>query len=100
MPRDFAVATAVGDSLTAGLAFLAFVGLQRGWSSARALTWACTLVGTLDLSIALPHAVRSGAVAHLAAQWYVPVFAGPPLVLSHIACFAALLRRARDSGPA
>jgi len=43
--REFAVATAAGDSLTATLALLAFVGLRRSWSAARSLTWACTLVG-------------------------------------------------------
>ena len=100
MPRDFAVATAVGDSLTAGLALLAFVGLHRGWGAARGLTWACMLVGSLDLLVAFPHAVRTGAMAHLAAQWYVPVFAGPVMIVSHGAGFLALLRgrgRARQA---
>lgn len=94
MPRDFAIATALGDSLTASLALLGFLGLQRSWRSARGLTWACMLVGSFDLLIAFPHAVRTGAVAHLAAQWYVPVLAGPAMVASHVAGFVALLRRA------
>jgi hypothetical protein len=93
MPREFAVATATGDSLTASLALLAFVGLHRGWRSARALAWACMLVGTLDLLVAFPHAMRSGALPHLAAQWYVPVFAGPVMVVSHVAGFIALAAR-------
>ena len=99
MPRDFALATAVGDSLTASLALLAFVGLQRGSSRARALAWACTVVGTLDLLAAFPHAVHSGALPHLAAQWYVPVFAGPIMIVSHVACFAELLGGRRASAP-
>jgi hypothetical protein len=97
MPREFAAATAVGDSTTAVLALLAFVGLRRGWRNARALVWACTVIGMLDLLVAFPHAVRSGAIAHLAAQWYVPVFAGPPMVVSHIACLVALLRGPPDA---
>lgn len=92
MPREFALATATGDSLTALLAALAFVALRQGWRRARALAWACTVVGTLDLLIAFPHAAATGAISHMATQWYVPVFAGPPLVLSHIACFILLVR--------
>ena len=99
MPRDFALATAAGDSLTATLALLAFVGLQRGWRRARALAWACTIVGALDLLVAFPHAVHSEAQAHLAAQWYVPVFAGPIMIVSHVACFAELLGGRRASAP-
>ncbi len=94
--REFAVATAVGDSLTATLALLAFLGLRRGWRFARPLTWACMFVGITDLLVAFPHAARTGAIDHLAAQWYVPVFAGPVMVVSHIACLVALLRDPRD----
>ena len=39
-----------------------------------------------------PHAAATGAISHLAAQWYVPVFAGPPLVVCHVACFLLLAR--------
>jgi hypothetical protein len=97
MPRDFALATAVGDSLTAALALLAFTGLRRGWAAARALTWACTVVGSLDLTIAFVHAESAGAASHLAAQWYVPVLAGPIMVVAHVACLVALVREGRTS---
>jgi hypothetical protein len=92
MPAEFALSTAAGDSVTALLAALAFVGLRQGWDVARGLAWACTVVGTLDLLVAFPHAVATGAISHMAAQWYVPVFAGPPLVICHIACFLLLVR--------
>jgi hypothetical protein len=96
MPYDFALATAAGDSLTASLALGAFLALRRGSRRGRRLAWACTIVGTLDLLAAFPHALHSGALPHLAAQWYVPVFAGPIMIVSHVACFAELrgLRRA------
>lgn len=99
MPMEFAAATAAGDSCTALLAALAFTGLRRGWRSARTLAWACTLVGSVDLLIAFPHAAATGAISHMAAQWYVPVFAGPPLVISHVASFVLLVRGARASQP-
>ena len=97
MPSGFAVSTAAGDSLTALLATLAFIGLRQGWSSARGLAWTCTIVGSLDLLVAFPHAAATGAISHMAAQWYVPVFAGPPLVISHVACFILLARGAGSS---
>jgi hypothetical protein len=92
MPAGFALPTAIADSSTALLAASAFVGLQRGWRAARSLAWACTMVGSLDLLVAFPHAASTGAISHLAAQWYVPVFAGPPLVVCHVACFILLVR--------
>jgi len=95
MPVEFAASTAAGDSLTAALAASAFVGLQRGWPAGRALAWAATLVGSLDLLAAFPHAAASGAISHLAAQWYVPVLAGPLLVVCHVACFVLLARGRR-----
>jgi hypothetical protein len=92
MPAEFATTTAAADSLTSVLAACAFVGLRRGWRAGRGLAWACTLVGSLDLLVAFPHAASAGAIGHLAAQWYVPVFAGPPLVVCHVACFVLLVR--------
>jgi hypothetical protein len=97
IPMEFAASTATGDSLTGLLAALAFTGLRRGWPSARRLAWACTIVGSLDLLVAFPHAALTGAVSHLAAQWYVPIFAGPPLVICHIVCFILLIRSERSA---
>jgi hypothetical protein len=97
MPHGFALATAVGDSVTASLALAAFLALRRGSRRGRPLAWACTVVGTLDLLVAFPHALHSGALPHLAAQWYVPVFAGPIMLVCHVACFAELARLGRAS---
>jgi hypothetical protein len=92
MPMEFAASTAAGDSLTAVLAALAFTGLRKGWARGRGLAWACTIVGSIDILIAFPHAASTGAISHMAAQWYVPVFAGPPMVIGHVACFILLIR--------
>jgi hypothetical protein len=97
MPIEFAASTAAGDSLTALLAALAFLGLRRGWPAARSFAWACTVVGSLDLLVAFPHAAATGAISHMAAQWYVPVFAGPILVICHVACFVLLAGGRRSS---
>jgi hypothetical protein len=97
MPIEFAASTAIGDSLTALLAALAFIGLRRGRPVGRGLAWACTVIGSLDALVAFPHAAATGAISHLATQWYVPVFAGPPLVICHVACFILLVRDRRSS---
>jgi hypothetical protein len=91
MPATFAVPTALADSLTALLAAVAFVGLRRGWAPARGFAWACTVLGSVDLLVAFPHAASVGAISHLATQWYVPVLAGSLLVVCHVACFVLLL---------
>ena len=68
-------------------------GAAAAWdAAARGLAWACTVVGSLDLLIAFPHAASTGAISHLATQWYVPVFAGPPLVICHVVSFILLVR--------
>jgi hypothetical protein len=94
MPAGFAYATAAGDLLTAVLSAAAFVSLRRGWRAARPLAWSCTVVGLLDAFVAFPHAASTGAISYLAAQWYVPVFAGPPLVVCHVVSLILLVRGA------
>ncbi len=91
MPTAFAVPTAIADTTTALLAILSLVALERGWRNARRLVWLCTIVGVSDLLFAFPHAAHSGAIDHLATQWYVPVFAGPVMIVAHVACVFTLL---------
>jgi hypothetical protein len=93
LPRAFALPTAIGDSLTAILALAAVVALRRRWPAARALAWACSLVGAGDLAIALPHAASIGAARFLAAQWYVPVLGVPLMIVSHVLAFWTLRRK-------
>ena len=89
--HEFAIPTAAVDFFTAILALLAFVGLLRVWRLARLLIWACTLIGLGDLLIAFSIAPFIGVTDHLAAQWYVPAFVGPFMIVAHVACLAALL---------
>ncbi len=91
MPRSFALATAIGDSLTAVLALMAVVALRQHWRVARPAAWVCNLVGVADLAIALPHAGSIGAAQFLTAQWYVPVLVGPLMIVSHVLALRLLL---------
>jgi hypothetical protein len=96
MPGGFAIATALGDSITAVLALAAFVTLRMGHRAGRTLAWLVTLVGLCDLVFAFVHANQTGAMAHLHAQYFVPVFAGPIMLLAHIQCLRTLLRTHRE----
>ncbi len=91
LSNTFAMPTAAVDFFTAILALLAFFGLHRGWRLALPLTWACTIIGLGDLLIAFSIAPFIGVTDHLAAQWFVPAFVGPFMIVAHVACLAALL---------
>ena len=93
LPFDFALQTAVGDTVTAVLALAAIVALHRRSAAGPALAWACTLVGSGDLVLALTHAARIGAARHLTAQWYVPALVVPLAIVSHAMALSLLLRR-------
>ena len=97
MPSSFSVPTAVGDSLTALLALIAFVALQRERRSGYLFAWACTAVGVADGLHALSLAARLGVAEHLAGQWYVPALGVPLMGVAHVACVLALLRRGRGT---
>jgi hypothetical protein len=96
MPHEFAIATALGDSITAVLAMAAFVTLRLGHRAGRKLAWLATVVGLCDLVFAFAHANHTGAMPHLHAQYFVPVFAGPIMLLAHLRCLRTLLRSHRQ----
>ena len=97
LPRAFAAPTAAGDSLTAILALLSVIGLRRRWPIARHIAWACTIVGSADLMIALPHAAAVQAARYLTAQWYVPALGVPLMIVCHAMAFRTLVRgRSRE----
>ena len=91
--QAFALPTAGVDFFTAILALLAFVGLFRSWRLARILTWACTLIGLSDLVIAFSIGPFIGVTDNLAAQWYIPAFMGPFMIVAHVGCHAVLLEK-------
>lgn len=93
MPKDFALSTAVGDSITAFLALISLIALHKKWQFSLVLVWIFNLVGSLDGIYAIVSAFRVNAHIYLQTQWYVPVFVGPIMIVSHIMVFKNLLRR-------
>jgi hypothetical protein len=92
MPDDFAIATAIGDATTSVLSFAAFVALRKQAPVGRSLAWVASVVGIADLLVAFPHAMHAGAIEHLHAQYYVPVFAGPIMITAHVMTVTTLVK--------
>jgi hypothetical protein len=93
LPAAFAVPAAYGDLLAALLALLAIAALRREWVLAIALVWIFNVVGLLDLVNAFYQGLRNNVV--LGAAYYIPTFAVPALVVTHVMMFTMLIRRAR-----
>lgn len=91
MPKDFAVFTAAGDTLTAFLALCSLLALRHRWRYCIALVWIFNIFGFLDLMFALFNAVRVNASEYLQAQWYVPALVVPLMLVAHIAIFKNLI---------
>ena len=92
LPREFALTTALRDSLTALLAFCALLALRRRWRRATTVVWIFNVIGALDLTAAMIHAVRIRAADYLQAQWYVPALLVPLMIVAHVQVFRTLLR--------
>ena len=93
LPPAFAVPAAYGDLLAALLALLAIAALRLEWTVAIALVWVFNVVGLLDLVNAFYQGFRN-SVQHGAA-YYIPTFAVPALVVTHVMIFSMLIRRSR-----
>jgi hypothetical protein len=96
VPRAFAVQVAYGDLIAAVLALLSIAALRRRASFALALVWIFNIGGFVDLLNALVFGIRANvASAPLGAAWYIPTYAVPALLVTHIMIFSMLLKRRR-----
>ena len=93
LPREFAVPAAYGDLIAALLALVAIVALRAGWPLAPSLVWLFSVVGTLDLLIALARGIRLQVA--LGAAYYIPTFVVPALLVTHAMIVAMLVRHPR-----
>ncbi len=98
LPDRFARHTAIGDTLTVALAWVALVSLRVGWRWAIPTVWVFNLLGLADMLFNLSLAVRLGVADHLGAAWYGPAFVVPGMLVVHGLIFATLIQRWRDSG--
>lgn len=93
LPAAFAVPAAYGDLLAALLALAALVALRARAPIALPLTWLFNVVGLLDLINAFYQGLRNDV--QLGAAYFIPTFAVPALVITHLMIFRMLVRHPR-----
>jgi len=93
LPAGFAVPAAYGDLLAALLALAALVALHARAPIALPLTWLFNVVGLLDLINAFYQGLRNDV--QLGAAYFIPTFAVPALVITHLMMFRMLVRHPR-----
>src|SRR3989441_13166998 len=95
MPPQFAYPAALGDLLTAFLAFASIPAVLKDWNAGRRLVWVFNIVGTLDLVVAITLATVYGAPVSMGPAYWIPAFWGPGLLVTHYVAFILLLRSSR-----
>lgn len=96
MPIVFALPAAAGDFISAALALLTLVLIQRRSKFAVPLAWIFTVVGTLDFAMAITLTRITGSAQFLGAAYWIPSFWVPMLLVAHWIIFVVLLRCKRD----
>ncbi len=97
IPAGFANAAAYGDLASGLLAVIALFALRYLRRAAIPIIWVFSIVGIVDLVLALSHA---GAIPHLGTAWLIPTFIVPGLLITHWLVLARLVDHARRRFPA
>ena len=93
MPQQFAVPAALGDLLSAILAFTSIPPVARGWRSARPMVWVFNVVGSLDMACAITLATVYQAAPFMGPAYWIPSFWVPTLLVTHYITFIVLRRK-------
>ena len=99
LPAGFADPTAFGDLISLGLAYIAFIGLQRSKAEKPLLlpVWIFNIVGAADLLLAL---VLGPALIHdpgdLGLSYIIPTVYVPLLLVAHFYSFKILSQRSSE----
>ncbi len=96
MPPQFAYPAAIGDFITAVLAFVAVFAVAGNREGSRVLVWLFNIVGTVDLLLAITLATIYRAAPFMAAAYWIPAFWVPALLVSHYVVFIVLLAGRRE----
>src|SRR2546428_1653248 len=90
MPRQFAYPAALGDLLTAVLAFASIPAVAKGWKVGRPLVWVFNTLGTADLIVAITLATLYGAPVYMDAAYWITAVWVPALLVTHYLTFIVL----------
>ena len=96
LPSAFAIPAATGDFISATLALVTLVLIQRRSRWAMPMAWVFTVVGTLDFALAITLTRVTGSAQFLGAAYWIPSFWVPMLLVAHWIIFVVLLRCKRD----
>jgi hypothetical protein len=95
IPHDWAMSTAIGDLIAAGLAMTALLLLRRQARAGIALAWVANVVGLLDAIKNGVGAARLGFVNDVGPAGLIMAYAVPALFVTHAVIFWLLIRHAR-----
>ncbi|MGO9766100.1 MAG: hypothetical protein ACLPM8_10640 [Myxococcaceae bacterium] len=101
LPREFLSSAAYGDLLEAALALASIFALRSNWRVAVPLVWVANTWGFVDLLNAVRSALQVSLPSfNLGSIWYIYVFLGPLVIVSHLMIFWVLLVRNKVLSPA
>lgn len=92
LPPEFAYPAALGDLITAIIAFAAIPFVLRSSGFAKPIVWTFNIFGTADLLAAITIATIYNAPMAMGPAYWIPAVAVPLLLVTHYVTFV-LLRR-------
>ena len=93
LPREFLSNTAYGDLLEAALALASIFALRGNWPFAIPLVWVANTWGFVDLLNAVRSVLQVNLPSfNLDTTWYIYVFYGPLVLVSHLLIFWVLIK--------
>ena len=92
LPSQFAYPAALGDFVTAVLAFVALFFVLRESTAAKLFVWVFNIVGTIDLLDAITLATVYKALPFMGPAYWIPAFWVPALLVTHYITFVLLIK--------
>jgi hypothetical protein len=92
LPSQFAYPAALGDFVTAVLAFVALFFVLRDSTAAKLFVWVFNIVGTIDLLDAITLATVYNALPFMGPAYWIPAFWVPALLVTHYITFVLLIK--------
>jgi hypothetical protein len=93
LPWQFAYPAALGDFVTAVLAFGALFLVRRNSDLDRPAVWLFNIFGTLDLVVAITLATIFETPVYMGPAYWIPAFWVPALLVTHYVTFIILMKR-------
>jgi len=92
LPSQFAYPAALGDFVTAILAFISIFFVVRNSTIARPLVWTFNIFGSIDLLDAITLATVYNAMPFMGPAYWIPAFWVPALLVTHYITFVLLIK--------